>query len=117
MLFSTAVTLITVLLSYLDPAKVFLYLMALATISIIINWSIILIVQLKFRKQKEQVNQPLLFKMPLYPISSYISLVFLAAIVVIMAFMPDMRYSLYVAPVWLLCLYVGYKLKTTKSND
>ncbi len=115
-LVSTAFTLITVLLSYLDPEKVFLYFMALATISIIINWAIILIVQLKFRRQKQQLNQPLIFKMPLYPVASYISLAFLAAIVVIMAFMPAMRYSLYIAPVWLLCLYVGYKLKTAVNS-
>lgn len=111
-LVSTAVTLIAVLLSYLDPEKVFFYFMALATISIIINWATILIVQLKFRKQQEQAHKTVMFKMPLYPITSYISLAFLGAVVVIMAFMPDMRFSLYIAPVWLLCLYIGYKSKT-----
>jgi AAT family amino acid transporter len=116
-LVSTGFTLIAVLLSYLNPEKVFLYLMALATISIIINWATILMVQLKFRKHKKQANKPILFKMPLYPITSYISLAFLAAVVVIMAFMPDMRFSLYIAPVWLLCLYIGYKLKTTTKGE
>jgi L-asparagine transporter-like permease len=110
-LVSSAFTLISVLLSYLNPEKVFLYLMALATIAIIINWAIILLVQLKFRKSKDQEHKPLAFKMPLYPIGSYLSLAFLAAIVVIMAFIPDMRYSLYVAPAWLLCLYIGFKVK------
>jgi L-asparagine transporter-like permease len=111
-LVSTAVTFIAVLLSYLAPEKVFFYFMALATISIIINWATILIVQLKFRKHKEQANQPVMFKMPLYPVTSYLSLAFLGAVVVIMAFMPDMRFSLYIAPAWLLCLYIGYKSKT-----
>ncbi len=116
-LVSTVFTLIAVLLSYLNPEKVFLYLMALATISIIINWATILIVQLKFRKHIEQANKPILFKMPLYPMTSYISLAFLAAVVVIMAFMPDMRFSLYIAPAWLLCLYIGYKLKSTAKVE
>lgn len=116
-LVSTGFTLIAVLISYLDPGKVFLYLMALATISIIINWATILIVQLKFRKHKEQSNKPILFKMPLYPMTSYISLAFLAAVVVTMAFMPDMRFSLYIAPAWLLCLYIGYKLKTAAKGE
>lgn len=115
-LFSTAVTLIAVLLSYLNPEKVFLYFMALATISVIINWSTILIVQLKFRKHKEKENKSVEFKMPLYPIATYISLIFLAAVVVIMAFMPDMRYSLYIAPVWLLCLYCAYKIKSNNEG-
>lgn len=87
--------------------------MALATISIIINWAIILIVQLKFRKHKDQGNTPVVFKMPLYPIASYFSLAFLAGVVAIMAFMPDLRFSLYIAPAWLLCLYIGYKLKAS----
>ncbi|MCE5284268.1 MAG: amino acid permease [Pelosinus sp.] len=110
-LVSTGITLFTVLLSYLNPEKVFLYFMALATISIIINWAFIVFVQLKFRKHKEQTNKAVIFKMPLYPLANYISLAFLAVIVMIMALMPDMRYSLYVAPIWLLCLYIGYKLK------
>lgn len=110
-LVSSAFTLITVLVSYLDPEKVFLYFMALATISIIINWATIVIVQLKFRKQRVQAKKPLVFKMPFYPLASYVCLAFLVLVVVVMAFMPDMRYSLYIAPVWLLCLYIAYKLK------
>lgn len=110
-LVSSAITLFAVLLSYLNPEKVFLYFMALATISIIINWATILIVQLKFRKAQNQQNKRIEFKMPLYPITSYLSLAFLAVVVVIMAYMPDMRFSLYIAPVWLLSLYIGYRLK------
>lgn len=110
-LVSTGFTLVTVLLSYLNPEKVFLYFMALATISIVLNWAFILLVQLKFRKYKQQNDGAIEFRMPLYPLATYISLAFLALIVLIMAFMPDMRYSLYVAPVWLLCLYIGFKLK------
>ncbi|CVK19171.1 amino acid permease [Sporomusa sphaeroides] len=110
-LVSTAFTLIVVLISYLDPAKVFLYFMALATISIIINWATILLVQLKFRKHHQQTNEPILFKMPLYPLASYFALAFLVLVVGIMALMPEMRYSLYIAPVWLLGLYFAYKLK------
>lgn len=115
-LVSTMFTLLTVLLSYLNPEKVFLYFMALATISIIINWATILLVQLKFRKKSEESSTTLLFKMPLYPFSSYLSLAFLACVVVIMAFTPDLRFSLYIAPVWLLGLYVGYRLKTASRR-
>lgn len=30
-------------------------------------------------------------------------------VIVLMAFIPDMRVALYVAPIWFLILYVGYK--------
>ena len=53
------------------------------------------------------------FKMPFYPLASYLSLAFLACVVGIMAYMPDLRFSVYIAPVWLLCLYIGYKIKTS----
>ncbi len=112
-LVSTVFTMLTVLLSYLNPEKVFLYLMAVATISIIINWATIVLVQLKFRKAQEQANKIPAFKMPLYPLASYLSLAFLACVVGIMAYMPDLRFSVYIAPVWLLCLYIGYKIKTS----
>lgn len=115
-LVSSAFTLLTVLLSYLNPEKVFMYFMSLATISIIINWTIILIVQIKFRNHKQREAAQLHFKMPFYPVSSYISLAFLAFVVAIMAFLPDVRFSLYVAPVWLLCLYIGYKLKPAPAK-
>lgn len=111
-LISSAFTLITVLVSYLDPEKVFLYFMALATISIIINWAIIVFVQMKFRQHQVKLRERIEFKMPLYPFSSYVCLAFLVLVVVVMAFMPDMRYSLYVAPAWLGGLYIAYKLKT-----
>ncbi len=117
-LVSTAFTLLVVLISYLNPEKVFMYLMALATISIIINWGIILIVQLKSRRQKALTQQQPLFKMPLYPLSSYLSLAFLGVVVCIMATMPDMVFSLCIAPIWLLCLYIGHKVKkATQKNS
>ncbi len=116
-LVSTAFTLLVVLISYLNPEKVFMYLMALATISIIINWAIILIVQLKSRQQKALAKQPVLFKMPLYPLSTYLSLAFLVAVVCIMAVMPDMVFSLYIAPLWLFCLYLGHKAKKAAQNN
>ncbi len=110
-LVSSAFTLIVVLISYLDPAKVFMYFMGLATIAVVINWAAIVIVQMKFRKQNEQNQQKILFKMPLYPIASYVSLAFLALVVVIMAFMPDLRYCLYLAPAWVIGLCIAFKLK------
>lgn len=115
-LVSSAITLFAVLLSYLNPEKVFLYFMSLATISIIINWAAILIVQLKFRKEQERQQITPKFQMPLYPATTYLSLAFLVLVVVIMAFMPDMRFSLYIAPLWLLGLYVGFRMKRTAGQ-
>lgn len=112
-LFSSGLTLIAVILNFLVPGKVFLYLISVATIAAIFNWVMILITHLKFRRAKQETGKEkdLAFKLPLYPISNYVTLVFLAIVVVLMAYIPDMAYSLYIGPVWIVILYIGYKLR------
>ncbi|MHB8074263.1 amino acid permease [Desulfosporosinus fructosivorans] len=112
-LFSSGLTLIAVVLNFLVPGKVFLYLMSVATIAAIFNWVMILMTHLKFRRAKQETGteKDLAFKLPLYPISNYVTLVFLGMVVVLMAYIPDMAYSLYIGPIWILILYVGYKLR------
>ncbi|MFJ7667563.1 amino acid permease [Lysinibacillus sp. NPDC097195] len=111
-LFSAAVLLIAVVLNYIVPEKVFIYISAVATVAVITSWMIILLAQLQFRKAKtkEEVDA-LKFKIPLYPLSTYIAIAFLLMVIVLMAFIPDMRVALYVAPVWFLILFIGYKVK------
>ncbi|RKQ14425.1 amino acid permease [Ureibacillus endophyticus] len=110
-LFSSLMLLIGVVLNYVVPEKVFIYISAVATVAVITSWMIILLTQLRFRKFKSNEEIAKLdFKIPLYPISTYIAIVFLLMVVVLMAFIPDMRVALYVAPVWFLILYIGYKV-------
>ena len=111
--FSSALTLIAVILNFLVPGKVFLYLISVATIAAIFNWAMILITHLKFRRAKQDTGEEkgLAFKLPLYPISNYVTLVFLGMVVVLMAYIPDMAYSLYIGPAWIVILYIGYKLR------
>lgn len=108
--------LIAVVLNYVVPEKVFIYISAVATVAVITSWMIILLAQLKFRKSKtkEEVAE-LKFKIPLYPLSTYIAIAFLLMVIVLMAFIPDMRVALYVAPVWFLILFVGYKVIHVKK--
>lgn len=115
-LFSSAMLLVGVVLNYLVPAKVFEYVSSVATVAMLTAWTIILLSELKFRKLKNSQKQEIAFKLPFWPVSSYIALVFIAVIVVIMAFMPETRTALYVAPVWFLILYIGYKLGPQRSK-
>lgn len=114
-LFSSSFLLVAVFLNYIVPEKVFMYISSIATVAVITSWTIILITQLKFRqsKTKEEVTK-LAFKLPLYPVSTYLALAFLALVVVLMAFIEGMRIALVVAPVWFVILYVGYRMKKNK---
>lgn len=116
-LFSSALTLITVILNFLVPGKVFMYLISIALIAGIFNWTMIMITQYKFRRQKEAANQAdkLEFKLPLYPIANVITVAYLALVIVMMYFIPDMRISLYIGPIWIVLLYLGYKLRGNKT--
>lgn len=117
-LFSSLFLLVAVVLNYFVPEKVFIYISSVATVAVITSWTIILITQLKFRqsKTKKEIGK-LTFKMPLYPISTYLALAFLALVIVLMAFIEGMRLALVVAPIWFLILYIGYKMKNKGSTE
>ncbi len=47
--------------------------------------------------------------MPWAPYSGYITMAFLACVVVASAFREDTRVALYVTPVWFILLFIGYR--------
>ncbi|CEG99491.1 amino acid permease [Propionibacterium freudenreichii] len=105
-LVSSCVTAIAVVLTYLFPDTVFLYVISIALIAGIINWTMIVITDIKFRKRigPEGVRK-LAFRMPGHPVTSYVVIAFLAMVVVLMGFMPNYRISLIVGAVWLAVLW------------
>lgn len=106
---SVAVLLVGVLLNYVVPAKVFTWVTSIATFAAIWTWGIILLSQINNRKNlKSSEKKALTYKVPLYPFSSYISLAFLALVLVIMAYSPDTRIALYVGPAWIILLLAFY---------
>ncbi len=111
-LFSSLFLIVAVVLNYIVPEKVFLYISSVATVAVITSWTIILIAQLKFRQSKTKKEiEKLAFKVPLYPVSTYLALTFLALVIVLMAFIAEMRIALVVAPIWFIILYIGYRIK------
>ena len=99
----------TVLLNYLYPKQVFHILIAIAVIAAIINWIIILITQIYFRKK---VKQQISYKMPFFPITSILAVIFFIIVTITMSQMKSMYLAVYIAPAWLLALSLGYFIKT-----
>jgi len=108
---TSAITLLAVILNYALPDGVFMMLLTIATVSILIGWFIIAITHLKFRKAKEASGEvdTIKFKSLFYPFTNYLCIAFLCAIVAMMYILDDMRLSVYMAPVWMLILYISYK--------
>lgn len=114
---SSACTLVAVVLNYLVPGKVFMYLIAVAVLAAIISWIVIIIANLKFRAAKGADVAKLDFKVPWHPYSNYICLAFMIMIVGLMLQIDDMKLSVYIMPLWLVILWTAFKLKKNCVND
>ena len=110
LLFSSFITLLVVVLHFLIPGRIFFIMMSVASVSILLSWSIILITLLLFRKTITGQGLSSSFPVPFYPYSVYFALCFLAMTMALMAFIPDMRSSLAIAPFWITGLWAIYKL-------
>jgi AAT family amino acid transporter len=109
---SAVFLLIGVLLNYVVPAKVFTWVTSIATFAAIWTWGVILLSQIRYRNSlSEAEKKTLKYKTPLFPLSSYISLAFLALVLVVMCFSPDTRIALYIGPLWIVFLVAVYYLK------
>ncbi|MBG6245830.1 aromatic amino acid transporter AroP [Candidatus Symbiopectobacterium sp. 'North America'] len=113
---SAAATALCVLINYLIPGKAFKLLMALVVSALVINWAMISLAHLKFRKAKEQEGVQTKFKALLYPLGNYICLLFLAGILVIMFLTLGIQISVLLIPVWLVVLGIGYAMKQKKQR-
>ncbi|PEZ06439.1 amino acid permease [Bacillus sp. AFS018417] len=112
------VLLIGVALNYLVPAKVFTWLTSISTFGAIWTWGVILVAQLRFRKGLSQEAQnKLTYKLPLYPLSSYITLAFLVLVLGVMAYSTDTRIALIVGPIWIIALVAVYYMKGFHKTD
>jgi hypothetical protein len=87
----------------------------------VINWAMISLAHMKFRRAKQQQGRhrfPALF----YPLGNWVCLLFMAAVLVIMLMTPGMAISVWLIPVWIAVLGVGYLFKqkaaaTIKHNN
>ncbi|MDN3018791.1 alanine permease AlaP [Paenibacillus sp. BSR1-1] len=115
---SAGALLIGVVLNYIVPAKVFTWVTSIATFGAIWTWGVILLSQIRYRrslKPNEVTN--LKYKVPLFPITSYISLAFLAFVIALMAYNPDTRIALVIGPLFLVFLVGVYYLKGFHKRD
>ncbi|MFC5591287.1 amino acid permease [Sporosarcina soli] len=115
--FSTIVILISVVLNYVMPEGVFTLITSISTVCFIFIWGITVICHLKYRKTRPELAKANKFKMPLYPVTNYLILLFLAFVLVVLALAEDTRVSLFVTPAWFVLLIVIYKVRKMKVNQ
>lgn len=127
---SAAVTIIAVVVVFLWPEFAFNYLMSIATISALINWGMVLITEMKFRKAVAAGHGPNLlaglhgqdaldhiaFKLPFHRVTPWVVLAFMAAVIVLMCFSPSYRIAVIVGPIWVALLLVAYQIVSRNSK-
>jgi len=114
---SALATGVCVLINYLMPGEAFELLMGLVVSALIINWAMISIIHLKFRRDKRAAGQTTRFRSLGYPLTNYLTLAFLAGILYVMYLTPGLRISVYLIPVWLAVLGVSYRLRQKNAGS
>ncbi len=99
---------IGVVLSYIAPENLFVYVYSASVLPGMVPWFIILISQIRFRKEqdKKMANHP--FKMPFAPITNYLTIAFLIMVLVGMWLNDDTRISLIVGIVFLALVTLSF---------
>ena len=116
-LFSSAITLLTVILNYVFPEEVFMYLLSVVTGALIISWVVIVVTHLKFRAAYRKSNRPVKFPALFSPFGNYLCLAFFAGVVAVMLTMDEMRFPILVLPVWVAALWISYKYGPAKRRS
>ncbi|MEH7156031.1 amino acid permease [Neobacillus drentensis] len=97
-----------VVLSYIAPEKLFVYVYAASVLPGMVPWFVILISQPKFRKvhAAKMASHP--FKMPFAPVTNYVTIAYLVAVLVGMWFNEDTRVSLIAGIVFLAIVTISF---------
>lgn len=126
---SAAITVLAVVVVFLWPEFAFNYLMSIATIAGVINWTIIMITEMHFRKVVASGEGPgelaghtgsealerIHFKLPFAHVMPYVVLAFLALVVVLMCFSASYRIAVIAGVIWLAVLLVAYQLTQVRK--
>ncbi|MFT8322326.1 MAG: amino acid permease [Bacillus sp. (in: firmicutes)] len=94
-----------VILSFLAPENLFVYVYSASVLPGMVPWFVILISQIRFRKAKGAEMDKHPFKMPFAPVTNYLTIAFLLMVLIGMWFNDDTRMSL-IAGIVFLCLVV-----------
>lgn len=113
---SALVTLLCVLVNYLAPKNALELLMSLVVASLLINWAMISLAHLKFRKAMQLQGVVSGFKAFWYPFSNYLCLAFVVLILGILLSMPGLRVSVFAMPFWILFIWFCYRIRRARAQ-
>lgn len=106
---SAGLMLIGVLLNYVVPDRVFIWVTSVSLIGTIWVWVIIMLAHRNYRRAVADGRaQPVFYRMPGAPLANWLVIAFLGLVCVLMGLDPGTRVALYVAPIWFGLVSLAY---------
>lgn len=112
---SAAFAAICVVINKAIPDEAFEYLMSLVVSALIINWIMISLTHLFFRRAKKKEGTKTKFPAFWFPVGNYLCLFFLLSILGVM-WVTDMAVSVMLIPIWIFLLFISYKVIQRKRG-
>ncbi|MFD7292363.1 amino acid permease [Streptomyces sp. NPDC059897] len=106
-----------VVMNAVVPGEIFLIISSIATFATVFVWVMIMLTHVKARRSMSaEETAALKFPAPFWPYGQIITLVFMAAVLVLLGFHEDTRVALEVGAVWLALLTVVYVLAVRRRT-
>ncbi len=115
MLASSIIFLAVVLLNYFFPSQIFVLITGVATISFIFVWILIMLAHIKYKKTTASETNP--YKMPLFPATSYLTIAFFLAVLVILVLDPATQVSVIATIIFFILMIAGYTLWSKRKQQ
>ncbi|MBK4738432.1 amino acid permease [Noviherbaspirillum pedocola] len=116
LMLSASATAICVLINYLIPKGALELLMMLVVAALVINWAMISVTHLKFRRAMRAQGVATSFPSWGYPVTNYLCLMFIAGILVVMVLSPGIRQAVLLIPVWIVAMAGAFALMRMRSG-
>ncbi|MFT9015596.1 MAG: amino acid permease [Acetobacter sp.] len=113
---TVSIYLVGVVLNYIVPAQVFEIVLNISALGIVSTWGFILASQIAYRRAVARGKAPPSpFRMPGAPVTSWLTLGFLASVLVLMALdYPDGTLTVALSPILAVLMVIGWKLVRNK---
>jgi len=113
---SAAMMLSGVVLNYVVPERVFVYVTSISLLGSLWTWALIVIAHLGYRKAVAAGRiRPGAYRMPGSPYTNWFVLAFLILVAMLLNLDKGTRVALYVAPFWFVLLGIGYQIAKRRA--
>lgn len=110
---SSTILFVVVILNYVMPARIFDVVSTVSTICFVIVWIMIMAAHVVYRRQNKDNHGE--FRMPGYPLTSWLTIAFYVAILILLFFIESTKLALIISIIFIVILAISYSF--IKKNE